>query len=154
MITETVCADADTLTEVAAVLSNKNSLQILRLVFSVGYSISATIQRESGLHQSTVSKQLSSLVEVGLLKVESFKKLKIVSVNRARFLELGVDVNLWLNGGWWLFVIYRTTLHKLSRVLLIDGFNSLPGGLICEPFLNELFLITLQPTARCKRYPP
>ena len=99
MITETVCADTDTLTEVAAVLSNKNSLMILRLVFSVGYSISATIQRESGLHQSTVSKQLSSMVEVGLLKAEFFKKLKIVSVNRARFLEVGIDVNLWLEGG-------------------------------------------------------
>src|SRR4051812_2639390 len=81
---------------VAKQLSNNTSHTILRHLYVTGFGMNGTLVKALGLTQPTVSKQLKALTGSGLVTKQLIRTCKIYSLNRLRFLQLGLCVDIWL----------------------------------------------------------
>jgi DNA-binding transcriptional ArsR family regulator len=86
------------LLSVAKVLANQTSLTILRHLYKAGFGLNSSIVRNTGYSQSCVSKQLKVMRSLRIVNYERVRTCKIYSLNKDRFEQFGLSIEVWLQG--------------------------------------------------------
>lgn len=75
-------------------LCNQTNLRIIHLLLRENITISCVVSRKLEISSQLTSKRLKALSLVGLISVEKVFKRKIYCINRDRFTDLGISVEL------------------------------------------------------------